>query len=163
MVSAGQVGPPGFPTSRPCHASMCEGHPCHQEPSGAFDAIQVFTDGSFDGSKCSWAFCTFGYQGDVSCFLGWAAGQVPDHSNHPLCVSPARASAICGEQHALFWAAVWCMQSPAHAVLELFSDCIVALNQVTGSFGWSEGDHGSNLQGSHASFACWPANGQESG
>ena len=113
--------------------------PSHWAPD-ATGALQVFTDGSFDGHTCSWAFCVFGHQNGASCLLGWAAGQVPEGSDHPLYVSPARASAICGEQHALFWAAVWCMQSPAHPALELFSDCLVALNQVTGLFGWSEGE-----------------------
>ena len=107
---------------------------------GATGALQVFTDGSFDGFSCSWAFCVLGHQNGASCLLGWAAGQVPEGSSHPLYVSPARASAICGEQYALFWAAVWCMQSPAHPALELFSDCLVALNQVTGLFGWNEGE-----------------------
>ena len=131
--------PAGFvmPTSAKDIITSSSPPPWTPEATGA---LQVFTDGSFDGLTCSWAFCVLGCQNGASCLLGWAAGQVPEGTNHPLYISPARASAICGEQHAIFWAAVWCMQSPAHPALELFSDCLVALNQATGLFGWSEGE-----------------------
>ena len=111
-----------------------------QASAGILEGVQVYTDGSFDGHSCSWAFCVFGHQEGAPCFVGWAAGCVPHQSDHPLSISTARASALCGEQHALFWAIVWCMQSPAHTDLDFFSDCLVALNQTTGLFGWSEGE-----------------------
>ena len=110
---------------------------CKPQPSQWFEEIRIFTDGSFDGSTCSWAFSVFATQHDMLCFLGWASGQVHTEPTHPLFLGACRPSAICGEQHALIWAAVWCMQAPIHCCSFILSDCLVALNQATGAFGWN--------------------------
>ena len=106
------------------------------ESSHLFEEIRIFTDGSFDGSTCSWAFGVFATQQGALCFLGWASGPVPTDPDHPLFIGACRPSAICGEQHALIWAAIWCMQAPMHCCSFILSDCLVALNQATGVFGW---------------------------
>ena len=71
-------------------------------------------------------------------FLGWAAGRVAGSPADPLFLQRCAHHSICGEQHALLWAAVWAMQSPPHACLRLFSDCLIALNQAMGTYGWTD-------------------------
>ncbi|CAE7220314.1 def6 [Symbiodinium microadriaticum] len=120
---------------------------------GPFERIQIFTDGSFDGSQASWAFCAFaGHQGNP-CFLGWAAGTVLTHPGESLFLSHCNISALCGEQHALLWAAIWALQSPCHVSLDILSDCLVALHQSSGSYGWAEDD--TPMPSSHSGALAW--------
>ncbi|OLP86094.1 hypothetical protein AK812_SmicGene32832 [Symbiodinium microadriaticum] len=105
-----------------------------------FERLQIYTDGSFDGTTAAWAFCVFGRHHGQEYLLGWAGGLVPTEPQDPLWLAPCAQHAFSGEQHALIWAAVWALQSPLHAQLSLHSDCLVALKQSNGKFGWRTGD-----------------------
>ena len=109
-------------------------------PPTFVERLQIYTDGSFDGATAAWAFCVFGWHHGREHFLGWAGGPVPSGSKDPLWLAPCAQHAFSGEQHALIWAAVWALQSPLHVQLSLHSDCLVALKQSNGKYGWRSGD-----------------------
>ena len=109
------------------------------EPS-VFQTIFIYTDGSLLRGISSWAFVVFGYQDGQLHFLGWAAGKVPSVPEHPLFLCPSDPHALSGEQSALLWSAIWALQSPPAGYIRVFSDCLVALNQAQGTFGWSPTD-----------------------
>ncbi|CAE7938142.1 unnamed protein product, partial [Symbiodinium necroappetens] len=119
-----------------------------------YEQITIYTDGSYDGAASSWSFCAFGSQGDRTTFIGWSAGQVHTDAADPLFLQPCRHSALCGEQHAILWAAIWLMQSPRHFRSHLVSDCLVALQQATGTFGWSDADSFAPLCRAAMQAAC---------
>ncbi|CAE7364293.1 unnamed protein product [Symbiodinium sp. CCMP2592] len=100
-----------------------------------FDAVTVFTDGSFDGDVSSWACAAFGYRGQASYFLGWQAGLVQVSALHPAFVGAPAHSALAGEYTAIIWAIYWGMQAPACSSLEYLADCLSALQQANGAWG----------------------------
>ena len=101
--------------------------------------VQVYTDGSFDGSCSSWAFVVVSPLGPQPCILGWAGSRVVTDPDHPCYIGAARHSAVAGEQCALIWAIIWALQAPRQFELLLFSDCEVALRQATGRYGSTDG------------------------
>ena len=62
---------------------------------------------------------------------------VPSDQTDPLFLCPCDSHARSGEQSALLWSAVWALQGPANCHMQVFSDCLVALNQAQGTFGWA--------------------------
>ena len=104
------------------------------------DFISIFTDGSYGEGTASWAFAVLGFSGGQTSFLGWAAGRVPTDPTDPLFLGQCQQHALCGEQTALFWAAIWAMQGPYDVPIQTFSDCLVALQQAQGIYGWSSTD-----------------------
>ncbi|CAE7795803.1 unnamed protein product, partial [Symbiodinium sp. CCMP2456] len=111
---------------------------CESGTATFFEGLSVYTDGSFDGNTASWAFCVFGLAYGKLFFLGWAAGRVPTKAGDALSLRAGNASALCGEQHAILWAATWMLQCPSHLRSSILSDCLVALSQATGVYGWSD-------------------------
>ena len=102
--------------------------------------ITVFTDGSFGNGVSSWAFVVLGTHSSRQYFLGWAAGRVPTDRADPLFICPCDSHALSGEQTALLWSAIWAIQSPRHTPARVFCDCLVALSQAQGNYGWSAGE-----------------------
>ena len=113
---------------------------CSPGDPPAFHSTFIYTDGSYHQGISSWAFVVFGYQDARMHFLGWAAGKVPRDSEDPLFLCPCDSHALSGEQTALLWSAVWALQGPQSGHISVYSDCLVALNQAQGSFGWSAFD-----------------------
>ena len=104
------------------------------------ERISIFTDGSYGKGIASWAFVVLGASEGRTHFLGWAAGRVPTDPSDPLFLCHCRQHALSGEQTALFWATVWALQSPHNVPVQMFSDCLVALQQAQGLYGWSTSD-----------------------
>ena len=109
--------------------------------SASLEGISIFTDGSFGQGVSSWAFVVLGATAGKTSFLGWAAGRVPEDPKDPLFLCSCESHALSGEQSALLWAAIWAMQGPKGIPIKVFSDCLVALRQAQGIFGWSSGEN----------------------
>ncbi|CAE7254309.1 PEPKR2 [Symbiodinium sp. CCMP2592] len=132
-----------FPAHMPLHPSA-EVLRCMAEqpatlptagPGANWDAIEVFTDGSFNGKVSSWAFLVLGWASDSVQVIGWMAEQVVVGESLPLSIGATCHDALRGEQSALFWALAWLMQGPTAVPVHIWSDCLVALQQTSGSFG----------------------------
>ena len=133
--------PQGVPADLPSHpaARQLLAH-CLAGPtlSGeVWDHIHIFTDGSFDGSRSSWAFCVLALLGPDLHFLGWAGDHVVTDAADPVYLGASEHSALHGEQSALAWAAFWALQAPPCRALGFSSDCETAIGQVTGRCGWA--------------------------
>ena len=98
-------------------------------------AMQIFTDGSYNGQWASWAFAAIDTTADVPHLHGWAAGRVAVHDSEPGFVGAHSHTPLSGEQTALLWAIIWALQLPPGIELTFFSDCQVALRQATGRYG----------------------------
>ena len=72
---------------------------------GTCDAIEVYSDGSFDGKVSAWAFVVLAVQGSQRIFLGYRYGLVQLFLN-----SKERHTAMMGEHHALLWASHWLLK-----------------------------------------------------
>ena len=95
-----------------------------------WDRLEVFTDGSFDGVRSSWAFLVIGWTAERVHVLGWTAGCVVIDADSPLLFVGAHThDAIKGELSAIFWALAWLAQGPK--LVHPWSDCIVALGEWT--------------------------------
>ena len=106
-----------------------------------WEGLEVFTDGSFDGTISSWAFLVLGWAGGHVFVVGWDAGYVVTAPEAPLHIGATTHSAAKGELSALFWALVWLAQGPKGIPVQPWSDCVVALQQANGVFGASAQDH----------------------
>ena len=113
---------------------------CEFEDVNMPHSLSIFTDGSHHEGVSSWAFVVLGAHADKLFLLGWAAGKVPQSCEDPLFLCPCDSHALSGEQTALLWSAVWALQGPVNCHIQVFSDCLVALNQAKGAFGWSSTD-----------------------
>ena len=105
---------------------------CRQE---GWEAIEVYTDGSFDGMLSSWAFFVLGWRRGQIFVIGWQAGQVVTDPASKLFVGANTHDALRGEASALFWALSWLLQGPKLVPILIRSDCSVALRQANGGYG----------------------------
>ncbi|CAE7260050.1 unnamed protein product [Symbiodinium sp. CCMP2592] len=94
-----------------------------------FSRIDVFTDGSFNGTVSSWAFLVLGWHGRDVYALGWIAGLVVTDPASEAYIGATQHDALRGEASALFWAMAWLVQGPKHVPVLVWSDCLVALQQ----------------------------------
>ena len=115
-------GCPGFQTGPACG-------PTHLQ----YEALHVYTDGSFSGNVSSWAFAVFGLRSGTLTWLGWDGGQVVTDASHAHYVGATHHSALCGEQCALAWATSWALQAIPGMPVAFFADCQV--RQTTGRYG----------------------------
>ena len=128
--------PQGVPADLPSHPAarqllgQCTAGPALS--GEVWDHIHIFTDGSFDGSRSSWAFCVLALLGSDLHFLGWAGDHVVTDAADPVYLGATEHSALHGEQSALVWAAFWALQAPPCRALGFSSDCETAIVQVTG-------------------------------
>ena len=109
------------------HLSKWQAH-CGSPP--VWEGLEVFTDGSFDGTSSSWAFLVLGWAGGHVFVVGWDAGCVVTAPEAPLFIGATTHSAVKGELSALFWALVWLAQGPKGIPVQPWSDCVVALQQA---------------------------------
>ena len=74
------------------------------------DAIEVYTDGSFDGNQAGWAVAIIFHQPATWGLLGVLSGSVVDGSNTTFGVEINRLSAQVAEQAALIWSHWWILR-----------------------------------------------------
>ena len=82
----------------------------HTPDHQPWEAIEVFTDGSFDGCRSSWAFLVIGWRRGACHVIGWCAGPVVTDSTAVLHIGAESHDAFRGELSALFWALAWLAQ-----------------------------------------------------
>ena len=68
------------------------------------DAIEIFTDGSFDGNSAGWAFAVIVHQDGIAALLGTVSGAVGTGLTNTVGVEVPKLSAQVAEQAALIWA-----------------------------------------------------------
>ena len=113
------------PDSLLCFADGC---------AAGVDCIDIYTDGSFNGSHSSWAFAAIAHSGHGSFVLAWARGSVA-LSGHALHIGADGHSAINGERSAVFWALCWILGVHPSIPCVVHCDCLVAMHQASGHFG----------------------------
>ncbi|CAE7657229.1 unnamed protein product [Symbiodinium sp. CCMP2592] len=101
----------------------------------SLQSIDVYTDGSFDGTNSSWAFVAFGARDCCLYLIGWAGARVDTQPDASLYIGAQAHTALVGEQSALFWALAWTLQTPPGVQARVHADCLVALRQATGQYG----------------------------
>eukprot|EP00439_Symbiodinium_sp_Y106_P041080 s5433_g5.t1 len=101
-----------------------------------YEQLEVFTDGSFDGKRSSWAFLVLGWHSGYVRVVGWSAGPVVTDPSDGLYIGALQHDAPRGEASALFWAFAWLAQGPKHIPVHVWSDCLVVLQQANGHFGF---------------------------
>eukprot|EP00439_Symbiodinium_sp_Y106_P031357 s772_g3.t1 len=104
---------------------------------GDCSAVEIFTDGSFDGVSSTWAFIAIAKGADGDFLLGTAYGRVALDGDDGFIGAPFR-SALNGERTALFWALAWSLQLPEGTRCHVWSDCLVAKGQTDGTYCASE-------------------------
>ena len=82
---------------------------CSDRSPHAAQTIEIYTDGSFDGTCSSWAFHASGDWGEGFRTLGWIGDQVELDAESPLYLGAQLHGALQGELSALFWRLVWAL------------------------------------------------------
>ena len=111
------------------------GQPTDHFPADACDVVDVYTDGSFNGSSSAWAFHATGRVGTQCCSLGWFGGVVRIHASSSDYIGAGGHSALNGELSALLWCIGWALQLPATARIAIHSDCNTAIGLSAGRMG----------------------------
>ena len=75
-----------------------------------FSWLEVFTDGSFDGSKSAWAFVVIAHHSEGASLVGFQAAAVQTEKTHRSYAGTLRHSAAQAELEALHWASWWCLK-----------------------------------------------------
>ena len=114
------------------HLSKWQAH-CGSPP--VWEGLEVFTDGSFDGTSSSWAFLVLGWAGGHVFVVGWDAGCVVTAPEAPLFIGATTHSAVKGELSALFWALVWLAQGPKGSQCSRGLTVLLPYNRPTASLG----------------------------
>ena len=104
----------------------------------AIDQIDVYTDGSYDGSS-SWAFVCIATSSVGRWVLAWARGTVV-LSGQEWWIGASEHSALNGERSAVFWALCWILGVRSYVPCFLHCDCIVAAFQTAGKYGSAQTD-----------------------
>ncbi|CAE7221510.1 unnamed protein product [Symbiodinium microadriaticum] len=114
------------------HIDYCDGI------RGVIEGVDVFTDGSFDGSS-SWAYVCVASTSAGRFVLAWARGVVALPGDD-WWIGAVEHSALNGERSAVFWALSWILGVHSTIPCFLHCDCIVAAFQAAGTFGSSQSD-----------------------
>ena len=122
--------PPAFPL-HPAAFQLFAGHLLEPPASCSPPWIELYTDGSFDGTTSTWAFAAFAIWPQGTLFLGFARGRV-SLEGEPHFIGADQHSALNGERSALFWAVAWSLQLDS-VRCTVWSDCLVAKGQTEGS------------------------------
>ena len=123
--------PPAF-ALHPAALQVFAGHLLEPPASCSPPWIELYTDGSFDGTTSTWAFAAFAIWPQGTLFLGFARGRV-SLEGEPHFIGADQHSALNGERSALFWAVAWSLQLPDSVRCTVWSDCLVAKGQTEGS------------------------------
>ena len=102
-------------------------------------AIEVFTDGSFDGTTSAWAFHACGDWGDGFRSIGWVGDHVELDKASPVYLGAQAHGALQGELSALFWCLVWLLPLSTEVQVSILSDCVVAIGIAEGTAGQFRG------------------------
>ncbi|CAE7537022.1 unnamed protein product, partial [Symbiodinium sp. CCMP2592] len=97
--------------------------------------VDIYTDGSYDGRHSAWAFHVCVYTCGHRFHLGWQGGRLTTDPSHPGYLGEYAEGAFSAEIVALFWATCWCLQLPACAAVDVYSDCTSAISIVSGTGG----------------------------
>ena len=108
-----------------------------QSPAEGASSLRIFTDGAFDGKVSSWAFAVIALTPSGTVLKGWTRGRValPGHPHH---IGAVEHSALEGEKSALFWATAWLLQLHTELAEGVWSDCLVAIGQTSGTHNGAE-------------------------
>ena len=109
-------------------------HVARDHPLSQISRIDVYTDGSFNGSISSWAFAALASQRSGVFLLAWARGTVA-LQGEALSIGATEHSAVNGERSALFWAVAWLLSIDPQIQRVIHSDCLVAVGQTNGRYG----------------------------
>ena len=126
---------PGCLRLHPSTSAAFQKHvPLERGLASGLTKVDLYTDGSFDGSVSSWAFAAIGRSGTGAFLLAWARGRVsqPGEDFH---IGATEHSAVNGERTAVFWAICWLLFIDGSVAREVHSDCLVAARQADGSHG----------------------------
>ena len=144
---------PVLPTGIPCHSATVAAFDSllgfADGCSAGVDHIEVYTDGSFNGSFSSWAFVAIAHTGLGPFVLAWARGSAA-LSGHELHIGADGHSAVNGERSAVFWALCWILGVHPCLSCVVQCDCLVAMHQASGQYG---GTHASGLASACRSLA----------
>ena len=113
---------------RHAHVAIPESPPCH-------GIVTIYTDGSFDGHRSSWAFHAVGDFGWGASSLGWVGDRVITDPESPAFIQANRHGALQGELSALFWCTAWLFALPPSTNVTIFSDCTTAIHVTDGHAG----------------------------
>ena len=111
---------------------------CDRSPHAA-QAIEIYTDGSFNGSHSSWAFHASSDWGEGFQTLGWIGDQVELDPESPLYLGAQCHGALQGELSALFWCLVWALPISIEVQVIIYSDCLTAIGVAEGRAGQFRG------------------------
>ena len=131
-----------FPNSLSGHASTWVSERPHASSDSSphtAKVIEIYTDGSFDGSYSSGAFHASGDWGEGFRSLGWIGDQVELGNESPLYLGAQIHGALQGELSALFWCLVWILPLSPAVPVNIYSDCISAIGVTEGSAGQFRG------------------------
>ena len=101
--------------------------------------IEIYTDGSFDGTSSSWAFHASADWGEGFRTLGWIGDQVELNTESPLYLGAGLHGALQGELSALFWCLVWIFPISPEVSVTVYSDCLSAIGVAEGKAGQFRG------------------------
>ena len=73
-------------------------------------SLEVYTDGSFDGTHSSWAFVVVAKDEFHSFFVGFAGSRVQTEQEHQQWIGSVRHSSTTAELEAIFWSSYWIMR-----------------------------------------------------
>ncbi|CAE7921300.1 PEPKR2 [Symbiodinium sp. KB8] len=95
-------------------------------------AIEIFTDGSFDGRTSAWAFHASGDWGKGFRSIGWVGDHVELDKTSPVYLGAQAHGALQGELSALFWCLVWLLPLSTEVPVTILSDCVAAIGITEG-------------------------------
>ena len=102
-------------------------------------AIEIFTDGSFDGRTSAWAFHASGDWGKGFRSIGWVGDHVELDKTSPVYLGAQAHGALQGELSALFWCLVWLLPLSTEVPVTILSDCVAAIGITEGTAGQFRG------------------------
>ena len=122
-----------------CRQWNCAYPYCSEPILPALKSIAIYTDGSFDGTKSSWAFHALGDNGNEQFSLGWIGDLTVLDPSCSAFLGASAHGALQGELSALFWCAVWLFPFPTDVAVEIYSDCTTAISLSAGTAGQYRG------------------------
>ena len=105
-----------------------------QEPDGLVDAIDVFTDGSLDGTHSAWSFVAVYRSRQRPVAVRWAAGQVCVDRDSQEWLGALSHGALQAEHTAAAWATFWMLVNRPIIDVVSHSDSICTVMRANGQW-----------------------------